>query len=90
MKFMCIALCCLMCAACARKESMLSDGRPGYRVTCDTLRERCVADMDMICGERGYEVVSERADEVRLPLGWIDVGSTWRFNSRYWIEMRCR
>lgn len=85
-----LLLCAALCAACAKKEVMLSDGGPGYKVYCDSYRERCVADMERMCGEKGYAVVSERAEETRPPLGSIDTGGTWKFNSRYWIEMRCQ
>jgi hypothetical protein len=78
-----------LCSACAKPLTALSDGKPGYKVYCDANRERCVAEMERLCGDRGYELVSERASEIRPPLGWIDAGGVLKFNSRYWMEVRC-
>jgi len=68
----------------------LSDGQPGYVVTCDTLRERCLNEIALMCQGKAY-IVTERAEEhSRLPLGWLDTGAVRpNFNSRYWMEVRC-
>ncbi len=86
-----IILAALFCVAgCAKPQRVaLSDGSQGYKIYCDTVRDRCTEDMERICGNRGYNIVSERSDEIAPPLGWIDSGGTRRVNSRYWIEMRC-
>jgi len=88
--FMVILVCSLACAACAKPLTTLSDGMPGYAVNCDTLRERCIDEIALLCRGKSYTIVSERAQEVRLPLDWIDTGAVHpQFNSRYWMEVRC-
>ena len=87
--FALVLLCSLVCAGCARQMTTLSDGQPGYRVTCETLRQRCLDDIALICRDKGYAIVTERADEWRLPLIWVDNGGLVGFNSRYWMEVRC-
>ena len=89
-----VLLCSLASVACARPLKTLSDGQPGYVVTCDTLRERCIDEISLMCRGKGYVIVAERADEIRLdilwttrtiPPGWVHAS----YNSRYWMEVRC-
>jgi len=88
--FALVLVCSLACAACARPLKTLSDGQPGYQVTCDTVRERCLKEISLICEGKSYNIVTERAQEYRPPLGWNDSGSMLpKFNSRYWMEVRC-
>ena len=83
-------VCSLACMACARPLQTLSDGQPGYAVNCDTVRERCLKEISLICQGKSYYIISERAQEHRPPLGWTDSGSLLpKFNSRYWMEVRC-
>jgi hypothetical protein len=88
--FALVLLCSLLCAACAKPLTTLSDGNPGYAVYCDTVRTRCIDDIERLCRGKGYMIVSERAQESTQPLGWIDSGGvSSKFNSRYWMEARC-
>jgi len=88
-------LCLLVCTACSRSLTTLSDGRPGYAVTCDTLRERCLAEIALSCRGRGYTISSERDQEVNLPYNWSSPGPFTpgsvlaSHNSRYWMEAHC-
>ena len=90
-----VLVCSLICAACAKQLKTLSDGQPGYAVNCETVRERCMKEIALLCRDKNYMIVTERADEWTLPLGWID--TSWmdsgavhpKFNSRYWMEVRC-
>ena len=85
-----VLLCSLVCAACAKQLTTLSDGRPGYAVNCETYRERCMHEIALLCRDKNYMIVTERAQEVSAPLGWIDTGGVFpKFNSRYWMEVRC-
>jgi hypothetical protein len=85
-----VLLCSLVCAACAKPLKTLSDGQPGYAVNCETFRSRCLDESARLCGDAGFQIVSERADEWSLPLGWPDTGAVHpKFNSRYWMEVRC-
>ena len=72
-----------LCLACARQLTTLSDGQPGYAITCDTYQDRCLGEITKLCGANNYVIVSERANEI---------GNGWRyrdFTSRYWLEARC-
>ena len=91
-KVLLLALCAVLCAGCAKKMTTLSDGQPGYAIYCENNQERCFEDIRRTCGTgRDYATVSERAREVNLPLGWIDVGAPRPdFNSQYWMEIRCK
>jgi hypothetical protein len=91
MKTLALALLCILaCAACAKPLTTLSDGRPGYAVNCETVRQRCLDEIALVCRDKGYMIVTERAQEIRQPLGWIDTGAvSAKFNSRYWMEVRC-
>jgi hypothetical protein len=82
-------LCALACAACAKPLTTLSDGKPGYAVYCDTLRTRCLDEIALLCRDKSPMLISERAQEVSLPADWIDTGGLAKFNSRYWMEVRC-
>ncbi|MCL2123392.1 MAG: hypothetical protein FWH34_04805 [Desulfovibrionaceae bacterium] len=86
-------LCVLGCAACARQMTTLSDGQPGYAVSCDTFQERCIHEIALLCRGKHYEVVRERAVEHHLPPRYwstTDAGFVFpSFNSRYWMEVRC-
>jgi hypothetical protein len=85
-----VLLCALACVSCAKKLTTLSDGRPGYAVHCETLRSRCMDEIALLCRDKSYMIISERAQEVALPLGWVDTGAVLpKFNSRYWLEVRC-
>jgi len=85
-----VLLCCLGCAACAKQMTTLSDGQPGYAVYCETVRERCLDEIARLCRGQNSMIISERAQEHRPPLGWIDNGAVLpKFNSRYWMEVRC-
>ena len=90
-----ILLCSLVCVACARPLKTLSDGKPGYVVTCDTQRERCIDEMTHVCRGKNYSIVAERANEIRQEIRWDSTGPYtpgWVFpsyNSRYWMEVRC-
>ena len=77
-------LCSLVCTACARQMTTLSDGQPGYAITCDTVREQCIDEITRLCGANSFIIVSERANEIGQGI--------WRrpnFTSRYWMEVRC-
>ena len=87
--FALVLICSLVCAACAKPLTTLSDGRPGYAVYCDTVRTRCMDEIDLLCQGKSPMIVSERAQEVGLPADWIDTGQVAKFNSRYWMEVRC-
>jgi hypothetical protein len=88
--FALILVCSLVCASCAKPLTTLSDGQPGYAVYCDTLRTRCMDEIALLCQGKSPMIVSERAQEVSVPLGWIDTGGVFpQFNSRYWMEVRC-
>ena len=97
MKTLALALLCsLLCVACAKQLTTLSDGRPGYAVTCDTMRERCLDAITLACRGKSYTIVTERANEiVHSELLWVHNGvirPNWvdpSHNSRYWIEARC-
>ena len=83
-------VCSLVCMACARPLTTLSDGRPGYAITCDTVRTRCINEITLACRGKGYTIVTERAQETRQDIDWIDNGAvSAKFNSRYWMEARC-
>jgi len=90
-----VLLCALLCAACARPLTTLSDGQPGYTLTCDTFRERCLDEITHMCQGNSYNIVSEKAQEIRPDMGWLGRGPytpTWvhpSYNSRYWMEVRC-
>jgi len=88
-KLVCVLLCSLVCAGCARPLKTLSDGQPGYDVYCETFRERCLHDIALVCKEKSYMIVTERSREHTPPLGWPDNGGPLLFNSRYWMEVRC-
>jgi len=79
----------MVCVACARPLTTLSDGRPGYAITCDTLRERCLKEIMLSCRDKSYTIISERAQETRQDTDWMDNGAVAKFNSRYWMEARC-
>jgi hypothetical protein len=88
--FSLVLLCSLACAACAKQLTTLSDGQPGYAVNCETVRQRCFDEIALLCRDKSYMIVTERAQEWRLPLDWIDTGAVHpKFNSRYWMEVRC-
>ena len=87
--FALVLVCSLVCVACARPLKTLSDGQPGYFLTCDTLRERCLKEISLMCRGQGYTIVTERADETRQDIDWVDSGAVAKFNSRYWMEVRC-
>ena len=79
-----------VCAGCAKQLTTLSDGRPGYAVHCETFRARCLDEIALLCRDKNYMIVSERAQEAFLPRDWIDTGAVSpKFNSRYWMEVRC-
>ena len=82
-------LCSLACAGCAKPLTTLSDGQPGYAVNCETVRQRCLDEIARLCGNKSHMILTERAREVWLPLDWLDSGATFKFNSRYWMEVRC-
>jgi len=84
-----VFLCALVCASCAKPLKTLSDGKPGYAVHCETVRTRCMNEIALLCRDSSYLIVSERAQEVSLPRGWIDTGAVAKFNSQYWMEVRC-
>ena len=85
-----VFLCALACASCAKQLTTLSDDKPGYAVYCDTVRTRCMDEIALLCRDKSYMIVSERAQEVFLPPDWIDTGGVHpKFNSRYWMEVRC-
>ena len=89
-KFALVLLCVLVCVSCAKKLTTLSDGKPGYAVHCETLRTRCMKEITLLCRDSSYMIISERAQEVHLHPDWIDTGGVDpRFNSRYWMEVRC-
>jgi len=68
----------------------LSDGEPGYAVYCETVQQRCIDEITRLCRGKSHIIISERASEVRPPLDWVDTGGPHRrFNSQYWMEMRC-
>jgi hypothetical protein len=47
-------------------------------------------EIAILCKGKSPMIISERAQEEHLPLGWIDTGSVFsKFNSRYWMEVRC-
>ena len=88
--FALVLMCSLVSAACAKPLTTLSDGRPGYAVNCETVRTRCMKEIALLCQGKSPMIVSERAQEVNLPLEWIDTGAVHpKFNSRYWMEVRC-
>jgi len=88
--FVLALLCSLVCTACARPLKTLSDGQPGYTITCDTVRERCIKEITLACQGKGYAIVSEREQEVNLDIDWMDTGSNLaKYNSRYWMDVRC-
>ncbi|MCL2124127.1 MAG: hypothetical protein FWH34_08535 [Desulfovibrionaceae bacterium] len=83
-------LCSLACMACAKQMTTLSDGKPGYAISCDTVRSRCIDEITRLCRGKSPLIVTERAKEIRQDLGWTDVGAvSSKFNSRYWMEARC-
>ena len=88
--FALILLCSFVCAACARPLTTLSDGKPGYAINCEAFRERCMRDIKLLCRDKNYMIVSERAQEIHMPFNFSDTGATHpKFNSRYWMEVRC-
>ena len=92
--FVLTLLCALGCVACAKQMTTLSDGQPGYAVSCETFRERCIKEIALLCRDKRYELVAERAQEHHLPSWWwgtmMDPGFVFpSFNSRYWMEVRC-
>jgi len=93
--FVLALLCSLACIACARPLTTLSDGKPGYSITCDTLRERCLKEFELACRGKGYKLISERDQPMWLPYNWPSPGPFTRdyvlasHNSRYWMEARC-
>ena len=88
--FSLVLFCSLVCVACSRPLRTLSDGQPGYVVTCDTVRERCIKEIVLACRGKSYAIVAERAQELILPTEWVDTGGNpAKFNSRYWMEARC-
>ena len=89
MRIFVVLVCSLVCAACAKPLTTLSDGQPGYAVYCDTVRTRCMDEIARLCQGKSPMIVSERAQEVALPRNWSDVGQVATFNSRYWMEVRC-
>ena len=90
MRVLAVLLCSLVCAGCAKPLTTLSDGQPGYAVYCDTVRTRCMDEIALLCKDKSYMIISERAREVSLPIGWVDTGAVLhKFNSRYWMEVRC-
>jgi len=89
-------LCALACTACAKPLKTLSDGQPGYAIHCETVRQRCLDEIALLCRGKGYMIVTERAQEVNIKPDWVDAGLMYdpggvhpKFNSRYWMEMRC-
>ena len=83
-------VCSLICMACAKPLKTLSDGQPGYAVSCDTARTRCIDEITRLCRGKSYIIVMERAQEVRPDIDWVDTGAVRpKFNSRYWMEARC-
>ncbi|MDR0465894.1 MAG: hypothetical protein LBH94_00900 [Deltaproteobacteria bacterium] len=90
-KLVLVLMCSLVCATCAKKSlTTLSDGKPGYAVHCETYRQRCLDENARLCSGTGYKIIKEKADEWSLPDGWPeDSGAVYRFNSRYWMEVRC-
>ena len=81
-----VFLCILACASCARPLKTLSDGRLGYAVYCEVSRVPCMHDIALLCRDKSYMMISERADEVR-PEG-VPVDRPL-FHNRYWMEVRC-
>ena len=80
----------LASVGCAKQLTTLSDGQPGYAVYCDTARTRCMDEIAFLCKDKSYMIITERAQEVSLPIGWVDTGAVLdKFNSRYWMEVRC-
>ncbi len=87
--FIPLMLSCLLCAACAKKVETLSDGKPGYKVYCEMFEDRCFADIERLCKDKSYMIVSEHSNIIRPPLGWPENTGNWRFSSRWWKEVRC-
>jgi len=76
--------------ACAKPLKTLSDGQPGYAIYCDTVRTRCIDEITRLCRGKSYMIVTERAQEIRQDIDWVDTGAVNpKFNSRYWMEARC-
>ena len=87
--FALVLLCSLTCIACSKKVITLSDGKPGYAVNCETVRQRCLDEIALLCHGKSPMIVTERAQEYRQSLDWVDTGGVAKFNSRYWMEVRC-
>jgi hypothetical protein len=89
-KLVLVLVCSFVCAGCAKPLTTLSDGQPGYAVYCETFRNRCVEEIARLCRGKSHTIVTERARESNLPIGWVDTGAPHpQFNSRYWMEVRC-
>ena len=83
---MLVLLCVLACASCTRPQKTLSDGQLGYAVYCEVSRTPCMRDIVLLCRDKNYTIVTERADEVR-PEGAPAERAI--FHNRYWMEARC-
>jgi len=83
--FALVFLCSLSCVACARPLNTLSDGQPGYIITCDTLLERCLNEIKLACRGKSYTIIAERDQEFFSNGNW---GSR-RFHNWYTVEARC-
>ena len=88
--FVLVFLCSLACVGCAKQLTTLSDGQPGYAVHCETVQTRCFDEIALLCRDKNYTIVSERAQIWRPPLDWVDSGGPHiGFNSQFWMEVRC-
>ena len=82
-----VLLCSLVCVACARPMKTLSDGQPGYAISCDKVRTRCTDEIARLCRGKSYMIVTERAQEIN-PSGVLE-GVHRAYNNFYWMEVRC-
>ena len=80
-------LCSLICMACAKPLKILSDGKPGYAISCDKVWTRCIDEITRLCRGKSFTVVTERAWEIN-PQGVLE-GVRRGYNNLYWIEARC-
>ena len=80
-------LCSLVCTACSKPLKTLSDGRPGYVITCDKVQTRCIDEITRLCRGKSFIIVTERAQEIN-PAGVLE-GVHRAYNNLYWMEARC-
>ena len=85
--FALVLLCSLVCVACAKPLTRLSDGQAGYAVYCEIFRDRCMDEIARLCRDKSYMIIAEHADEIVNPERPDWARATYR--SRYWIEVRC-